>query len=171
VAHQWFGNSVTPADWRDIWLNEGFATYLEWLWSANTSGADTPDEGAREVYALVSGQQFFEDGIAPAQVNDIIDQNFPPIGNPPGDNLFNGAVYLRGGLTLHALRLEIGDEVFFQGMRAYVERFAYGNVTTAEFIAVMEETSGQDLSEFFDGWLFDRQIPNIPAMDLVAPEL
>lgn len=171
VAHQWFGNSVTLSDWRDIWLNEGFATYAEWLWSAHARGADGPDELVRSNYALVSGQQFLDDGIVIAQVRDLVDQNFPPIGDPPANNLFNGAVYLRGALTLHALRLEVGDEAFFDGMRLYADRFGYANATTADFIAVMEEVSGQELDDFFDGWLFDRQVPAIPQMDLIPPEL
>ena len=125
----------------------------------------------RDVYGLVSGQQFFDDGISVAQVNDLIDQNFPPIGVPPADNLFNGAVYLRGGLALHALRLEVGDEGFFTGLRSYVEQFTYGTVTVSDFIVVMENAAGQDLTEFFDGWLFARQIPSIPGMELVPPEL
>lgn len=171
VAHQWFGNSVTLSGWQDVWLNEGFATYAEWMWSANVIGEGAPDNEVRRVYALVSGQQFFDDGIVVAQVNDLIDQNFPPIGFPPANDLFNGAVYLRGALTLHALRLEIGDEAFFDGLRTYVERFAYSNVTTADFVATMEEAGGRDLGDFFDGWLNDRQIPPIPAMGLVPPQL
>ena len=171
VAHQWFGDSLTPSGWRDIWLNEGFATYAEWMWSADASGEGLPDRQVREIYALVSGQQFVDDGIAMVQVNDLIDEHFPPIGSPPADDLFNGAVYLRGGLTLHALRLEVGEDAFFEGLRTYVDRFAYGNVSTADFVAVMEEISGRELTEFFDGWLNRRQIPAIPAMDLVPPEL
>lgn len=171
VGHQWFGNSVSPADWREIWLNEGFATYLEWMWSASARGEGAPDSDVRDAYALVSGQQFFDDGIARAQVNDLIDQHFPPIGEPPADNLFNGAVYLRGALTLHALRLEVGDDAFFEGMRTYAEDFAYSNATTADFVAIMEAASESELDAFFQAWLFSRQIPDIPGMDLFAPEL
>ena len=171
VAHQWFGNSVTVADWSDIWLNEGFATYAEWLWSAHAAGLDGPESEVREMYALVSGQQFVDSGLPLAQVRDLVDENFPPIGAPPSGNLFNGAVYLRGGITLHALRLEVGDEAFFDGLRQYASRFAYGNVTTEDFIGVMEEISGQDLEPFFDRWLFADQMPAIPALGLVPPEL
>ena len=171
AAHQWFGNSLSLRSWEDIWLNEGFATYAEWLWSDHVGDDGTLEAEVADAYDLVSGQRFFDDGILSPQVNDLIDDNFPPIGDPPANDLFNGAVYLRGGLTLHALRLAIGDEAFFTGLQSYVDAFSYGTVEVADFISTMEEASGQDLTEFFDGWLHDRQVPAIPEMDLVPPEL
>ena len=90
----------------------------------------------------------------------------PPPGNPPADDLFNGGVYVRGGLTLHALRLEVGDEVFFEILQTYFERYKNGNATTDDFIAVAEEVSGKELTEFFDSWLYSEKIPSIPAIGL-----
>jgi aminopeptidase N len=88
------------------------------------------------------------------------------IGDPGTDNLFSGAVYGRGGLTLHALRLELGDDDFFEALQTYTERFAHSNATTNDFIEVVEEVGGEDLSAFFDAWLFQAELPPIEEMEL-----
>lgn len=150
LSHQWFGDSVSVADWSDIWLNEGFADYSEGLWIEHTSGRGALHAWVRSQYA------------------DVLQypQYYPPPGNPPADNLFNGGVYVRGGLTLHALRVEVGDEVFFDILKTYAERYKYDNATTEDFIAVTEEVSGKELTEFFDAWLNNEKIPPIPEMGL-----
>jgi aminopeptidase N len=148
LSHQWFGDSVSVADWSDIWLNEGFATYSEGLWIEHLYGREALDEWVKSQYA------------------DAVDSSYPPPGNPPADDLFNGGVYVWGGLTLHALRLEVGDEAFFKILPAYFKRYKDGNATTDDFIAVAEEVSGKDLAAFFDGWLYSEKIPPIPAMGL-----
>jgi len=150
LAHQWFGDSVSVADWSDIWLNEGFADYSEGLWIEHTSGRAALDQWIKSQYA------------------DVIQspQYFPAPGNPRADDLFNGGVYVRGGLTLHALRLETGDEVFFEILQTYFERYEGRNATTDDFIAVAEEVSGQKLTGLFDGWLFNDKIPPIPELGL-----
>jgi aminopeptidase N len=147
LAHQWFGNSVSVADWSDIWLNEGFATYSEGLWIESDYGKEGLDEWATYTYEEVNDFPAF----------------YPPPGSPAPNNLFNGGVYLRGGLTLHALRLEVGDDAFFEILRTYYDRYKFGNATTDDFIAVAEEISGQDLSDFFDAWLYDEQLPPLPS--------
>jgi aminopeptidase N len=148
LAHQWFGDSVSPANWQDIWLNEGFASYAEWLWIERVAGAQERDRIIVETYHQL-------DARAP-----------PPPGTPPRSDLFNDGVYRRGGMTLHALRLRVGDEGFFNILRAYAERYRYGSASTADFIAVAEETGGQELDSLFDGWLYAKQMPEMPELGL-----
>lgn len=150
LAHQWFGNSVTLASWQDIWLNEGFASYAMWLWYEYSRGDEAFEGLLRNNYELLAS-------------ND-----FPPVGDPSSQSLFNPAVYFRGAWTLHALRLEVGDEIFFNILRTYAERFAYSNATTDDFIAIAEELAGIDLNELFDVWLYQEALPAVPEMGLVA---
>lgn len=153
LAHQWFGNSLTPAQWQDIWLNEGFATYSQALWIEHEQGEAAFEDYMRRLYAAISSPQLQREPIARP-------------GRPPADDLFNQNVYLRGGWTLHALRLRVGDEAFFDILPAYYDRFKYGNVTTDDFIAVAEEVSGQELDDFFDAWLYEVDVPPAPEMAL-----
>jgi aminopeptidase N len=103
-----------------------------------------------------------------SQYADVVadPKSFVPPGKPSADDLFNDGVYVRGGLTLHALRLEVGDEAFFKILKTYFVRYKNGNASTKDFIAVAGEVSGKDLAEFFQGWLYDTKMPPIPAMKL-----
>ncbi|MEP7294065.1 MAG: M1 family metallopeptidase [Chloroflexota bacterium] len=149
LAHQWFGDSVSVADWRDIWLNEGFATYAEGLWIEHDTGSEALDAWVRDLYDYVT-----------------TDEGIVPTGSPAADDLFNDGVYYRGGLLLHALRERIGDDPFFETLRTWAERYRDGNATTADFIALSEAVSGEDLGDFFDAWLYDEALPAIPEMEL-----
>ena len=153
LAHQWFGNSVSPASWQDIWLHEGFATYAQALWIDHERGAEALADYMRGLYAYIS---------SPA----LQDPRIAAPGSPPPEALFNPSVYQRGGWTLHALRLRVGDEAFFEILPTYYQRFAYGNATTEDFIAVAEEVSGEDLDEFFRAWLYETEVPPVPEMGL-----
>ena len=148
LAHQWYGNSVALAAWQHIWLNEGFATYSEWLWSEQVAGRGS----AQEIF------DFFYSEI-PA------DDPFwaVTIGDPGPDDLFNFAVYARGAMTLHQLRLAVGDDDFFRILRLWAQKNEGGNVTTGEFIALAEKVSGQELDELFHTWLFTATKPELPA--------
>jgi len=137
LAHQWFGNSVSVAQWSDIWLNEGFATYSELLWIEHRQGRAVYDQEVADRRRAASSA------------------GYTPPGLPPPTDLFNDGVYQLGGLLLADLRDEIGDEAFFTLLRTYAAEFADGNVTTAEFIALAEDISGQDLEEFFRVRLFE----------------
>src|SRR5204863_9681933 len=126
----------------------GFATYASYLWIEHTQGRKALDDRIRADY------------------RDIQSANYPPPGEPPAEDLFNPSVYLRGSLTLHALRLRIGDDAFFRTLKTYVARYKYGNANTANFIAVAKEVSGQDLDDLFNAWLYASEMPAIPQMGL-----
>jgi aminopeptidase N len=169
LVHQWFGNSVSLSDWADIWLNEGFATYGSWLWFEHRYGAPTLTQIVRDSYSFMSGNYFLDAG----QPESVIAEQLRSLGTvaqPRADFLFNPAVYERGALTLHALRLELGDDVFFELLRTYYDTYENSNATTADFIRLAEEAARRDLDAFFDGWLNEVQIPPIPQMGL-APRL
>jgi aminopeptidase N len=165
LVHQWFGDSVSVADWSDIWLNEGFATYGSFLWFEHTDGREVLDSIIREYYTFVSGNAFYENGARGNELDEMMASISPP-GMPPPDALFNPGVYFRGAITLHALRLEVGDDAFFEIVRTYYDRYQQSNARTEDLIAVAEEVSGQELDDFFDAWLYDERIPDIPQMEL-----
>jgi aminopeptidase N len=137
LAHQWFGNSVSPALWREIWLNEGFATYAEWLWEAHTGGQSPADQFTTQ-YARPATSAFW---------------NTPPA-DPGAENLFASAVYNRGAMTLQALRVKIGDRAFFDLLRLWYLKNRNGNADTADLLALAEKVSRQDLDAFFQTWLY-----------------
>lgn len=141
LAHQWFGNAVSLERWEDIWLNEGFATYAEALWEEASDPSFSYDQWLSE--SLAAGP------ILEARVHD-----------PGVDQLFGPHVYIRGALTLHALRLEVGDDAFFEILRTWVERYGGGNATSIEFEALAEEVSGADLADLFDAWLRAEELPS-----------
>jgi aminopeptidase N len=165
LAHSWFGDAVSPADWSDIWLNEGFATYASWLWFEHVSGPQVMDRLVRGYYEQFSGQVWLDNGYTAEEARAIV-RTFGAPGNPPANDLFNMSVYIRGALLLHALRVALGDDLFFEVLQTYFARFTYQSVTTNDFIAVAEDVSGRDLSAFFDAWLTDPVIPPIKAMGL-----
>lgn len=145
LAHQWFGDSVSLTTWKDIWLNEGFATYAEWLWSEH-SGGDT------------AAAKFAADYAEPASNDELWN---PPSGNPgSGGDIFDTSVYERGAMTLQALREKIGDEDFFALLKAWTAAYKYGNATTQQFVALAETVSSQQLDQLFQTWLYT---PGKPA--------
>ncbi|MFF5768078.1 M1 family metallopeptidase [Streptomyces tanashiensis] len=143
LAHQWFGNSVTPADWRDIWLNEGFATYAEWLYS--------------EEYEHVPARTHFARAFAQ-------DANwaFPPAAPPSAENLFDPPVYQRGAMVLHKLRETVGDRVFDEILRGWPAKYRHANATTDDFTAYAESVAGRDLDALWDVWLYGDEKPSTP---------
>ncbi|MCO1655767.1 M1 family metallopeptidase [Pseudonocardia humida] len=146
LAHQWFGNKVTPALWEDIWLNEGFATYAEWLWAQNTGGP-TPQQQFDEAFAVPADDPFW---------------TVPPA-DPGAPNLFDAAVYNRGAMALQALRVTIGDDAFAQVLRQWADRDELTPVRTDDLRELAEEISGQDLEALFQAWLRTPAKPAAPT--------
>ncbi|MEV6343443.1 M1 family metallopeptidase [Actinoplanes sp. NPDC051851] len=141
IAHQWFGDSVALERWQDIWLNEGFATYAEWLW-AEHEGDETAQAAFDRSYSAFDWQQ--------------------TPGDPGAARLFGEAVYDRGAMTVHALRRTIGDDAFFRLLKQWTSTHRDGNAGTGEFITTAERVSGKDLTTFFKAWLYDPTRPAKP---------
>ncbi len=132
LAHQWWGDAVTPETWKDVWLNEGFATYSEALYFEHESGKD----------ALVS-----------TMLSKFGDYNRNTLYNP-GKTLFGKLVYNKGAWVLHMLRRRVGDVNFFRSLRNYYRKFKYKNASTSDFQNVCEKTSKLNLSSFFNQWVY-----------------
>ncbi|MCW2765964.1 MAG: pepN 2 [Nocardioides sp.] len=137
MAHQWYGDSVTLRDWHDIWLAEGFATYAEWLWGA-AHGEATPAVRFDRLYATPAENELWHP--APTEFVD------------PAD-LFGTPVYTRGAMTLQALREKVGGTDFFAILKAWAKEHRHGNARTAQFVALAERVSGEDLGTLFSDWL------------------
>jgi len=148
VAHQWFGNSATFDSWKEIWLSEGFASWSQWYWKEDRGVGKTTAEEFRESVELFDMMNWWKN--APGLIHRRA-------------LIFNSvAVYERGAMTLEALRQTIGDAAFFETLRRWVSENAYGSVNSADFIALAEDESGQDLSTFFDQWLYGQERPDMP---------
>ena len=151
LAHQWFGNAVGISQWKDIWLNEGFACYCEWLWVEHL-GTSNAHEVARSHYLVLSrkGQDL-------------------TLSDPGTRDMFDDRVYKRGAMTIHALRRLLGDEAFFTAVRNYLQDARHGTVVPDDFIGHIEAAATragvaqEELAELLDVWLNQKQLPKFPA--------
>ncbi|MEU8262002.1 M1 family metallopeptidase [Micromonospora sp. NPDC048999] len=144
LAHQWFGDSVSPKLWSDIWLNEGFATYSQWMYTEYTGGTSVNSTfNSSSNYGRAASSSFWQTVLA----------------DPGPVDMFSNVPYNRGAMTLHALRGKVGDDTFFRIVRQWTATYRHGNAGTADFIALAERESGQNLHTFFDVWLYQKGKP------------
>ena len=153
LAHQWFGDSVRLDTWNDIWLNEGLATFAQWLWVEQANGPAAYDESVVDAYRLMSGENFGEGGAAEAR------RRFPPPAHPSPDDLFNPSVYLRGGLALVAVRDEVGDDVMWKILTEWHRRFGGSVATSQNFKDLVAELGGPEALSILTGHLESPLVP------------
>ncbi|MFJ5533781.1 M1 family metallopeptidase [Streptomyces sp. NPDC093261] len=146
LAHQWFGNSVTVADWRHIWLNEGFAKYAEWLWSERSGGPTAAQLAATAHRRLSSLPQDLR------------------LSDPGRKRMFDDRLYERGGLVLHALRCALGDEAFHRMLRSWAAVHRGGTVTTGAFVTHAARCAGRSLDDLFTAWVEEPALPPLPPL-------
>lgn len=144
LAHQWFGNSVGLARWSDIWLNEGFACYAEWLWSQESGGADV-ETCVAEYYARLA-----------AKPRDLL------LVDPGPDDMFDDRVYKRGALALHAVRRALGDAAFFGLLREWTSAHRHSLVTTDDFRRAVEHAGGAGAAAVLSAWIDRMPLPPRP---------
>lgn len=153
LAHSWFGNLVTCKNWAELWLNEGFATYMEAIYREKAFGRENYLEKIRTdaaeflVHDLVTRRRH---GLYNRRANEV-------------DKLFDvsAVTYNKGSVVLHMLRMQIGDEAFWKGVNAYLQTHKFGNVTSEDLKLSMETASGQDLDWFFDQWVYHSGAPKL----------
>ncbi|MFF6997437.1 M1 family metallopeptidase [Streptomyces sp. NPDC008313] len=153
LAHQWYGDSVTPETWRDMWLNEGFATYAEWMWEEDHGG-----DSAQDVFdALYSGEYY------DSPSDDEALWAFPPAKPSGAAHISDSPVYERGAMVLHKIRETVGDDTFRGILRGWAEEHRHGNADTHDFTAYVERRApGKDLGPVWKDWLYGEGKPARP---------
>jgi aminopeptidase N len=145
LALQWFGGSVSLATWRDVWLSSGLATYAEWVWSEK-SGGTSADSRARAAMTQLRGLG-----------QDLV------LSDPGAERILDPRVALRGACFLHALRLTMGDQSFFQLLRIWCKRNQSGSAQTTDFTGLVPNAyTGQDLTSFISYWVDKAPLPELP---------
>ncbi len=150
IAHQWFGDAVTEADWNDVWLSEGFATYFTLLFIEHAYGRDEFASGLRDSRRTVLDFDTKTPGyrVVHASLTDMA-------------NVTSAMTYQKGSWVLHMLRADMGDDRFWSGIRDYYARHRNSSATTADFRRAMEAAAGHDLGPFFDQWLYRGGVPRL----------
>jgi aminopeptidase N len=153
IAHQWYGNSVSPRSWRDVWLSEAFATYAEWLWAEDNGGA-----GAQQTFDELYRGDHYPDGAHNKAVWD-----FPPGRPSSAAHIFDPSVYDRGAMVLHKIRQTVGDDTFHDIAQGWAAAHRHGNASTADFTAYVEKKApDKDFSKIWEDWLYGNGKPAHP---------
>jgi aminopeptidase N len=159
IVHQWFGNSASEAGWHHLWLSEGFATYLTHVYFEETYGRESMQKRMEEDLSRVS---YFAKTNKDAR---IINPTIKDL-----NNLLNALNYQKGSWVLHMLRFQLGDDLFWKGIKAYYQKYQFSNALSEDFQKVMEETSGQKLDWFFKQWLYESALPSLKITWKYLPE-
>ena len=146
LAHQWFGDCLTPLTWKDVWLSEGFAVYSEALYVEATQGFEAMCD-----YVESSFHQYYLNWAGGSAYTTY---------DPPYNSYFTPATYEKPASVLHMIRLMVGDNTFFDILHTYFNTYKYGNVVTTDFRDVCESVSGMDFHEFFNDWIFGSGVPS-----------
>ncbi|MFD5476532.1 M1 family metallopeptidase [Streptomyces hawaiiensis] len=150
LAHQWYGDSVSPESWRDMWLNEGFATYAEWLWEEDHGG-----DSAQETFDALYSGEYFDTEAAGEEIWE-----FPPADPPSAARISDPPVYWRGAMVLQKVRQAVGDDRFWRILRGWAAEHRYGNAETADFTAYVEKQApGEDFEGIWEDWLYGEGRP------------
>ncbi|TFB52848.1 M1 family peptidase [Cryobacterium tagatosivorans] len=143
LAHQWFGNSLTIARWQDIWLHEGFACYAEWLWEEERGGRSAEENAIRHWNQV------------DALPHDIV------VGDPGPHAMFDDRVYKRGALAVHAVRRHLGDEVFFEVLRAFTRGRRHGSISTEDFVEFFSRSGKAGVGPIVSAWINASDLPEL----------
>jgi len=160
LAHSWFGNLVTCKNWAELWLNEGFATFMEAAYREKMYGRQ---DYLRKIRS--DAKQFI--------VDDAVNKNRHGLFNQlarPDDSIFDTTTYQKGGAVIHTLRETVGDEVFWRALNVYLNRHKFGNVETNDLQKALEETSGKNLEWFFRQWVYGAGSPKLDVIQLYNPK-
>ncbi|MFJ6570102.1 M1 family metallopeptidase [Streptomyces sp. NPDC091292] len=165
MAHQWYGDSVTPKSWRDMWLNEGFATYAEWMWEEDHGG-----DSAQQTFDALYRGDYYEDA-----ANGRAVWAFPPATPSSAAHISGSPVYERGAMVLHKVRQTLGDDTFRTILKGWAATHRHGNADTADFTAYVEKVAGGgtgpksqkaqkigELREIWASWLYGDGRPSRP---------
>jgi aminopeptidase N len=159
LAHSWFGNLVTTKDWSNLWLNEGFATFLEAAYREKLNGRADYLRKVKED----AGRFMAEDSFNPTR-HPLFRLNAPT-----DDSLFDTTTYQKGGAVIHTLRETVGDEAFWKALNIYLNRHKFASVETPDLKQAMEEASGQDLTWFFTQWVYQAGFPKVSIRHSYSP--
>ncbi|MDA0165211.1 M1 family metallopeptidase [Solirubrobacter ginsenosidimutans] len=157
TAHQWFGDSVSPHEWSDVWLNEGHATYYQWSYAAE-HGEIKADAGVSDTFAGTLKSYY--------ELGDFYRQKIEPVARPKSSafkQLFSAQQYFGGAVALYALRQKVGETTFRKIERAWVTRYAGKSASTADYIALASKVSGKHLGPFLHDWLYGTKTPAMPG--------